>query len=70
MAVSAYTIEGYQTLCMMIGKGVTSLEVNGERVTYRSLSDMLRIKALMEADLGLTGTAHRTRQQYPVYRKE
>lgn len=70
MAVSTYTIEEYRTLCMMIAKGVTNLEVNGERVTYRSLSEMLRIKALMEADLGLAGATGRTRQQYPVYRKE
>lgn len=70
MVVSAYTVEEYQTLCKMIAKGVTTLEVNGERVTYRSLTEMLRIKAMMEADLGLAGTAGRTRQNYPAYRKE
>lgn len=67
--MSAYTIEGYRTLCRMIEKGVTTLEVNGERVTYRSLSDMLRIKGMMEAELGLDVRAGRTRQHYPVFRK-
>ncbi|WP_397246180.1 phage head-tail joining protein [Paracoccus mutanolyticus] len=36
-----YTVEQYQTLCRMIGKGVTSLEVNGEKVSFRSLAEML-----------------------------
>lgn len=70
MAVS-YTLSEYQTLCRMIAKGVTVLEVNGERVTYRSLSEMLRLKGLMEDDLGLGGSAaRRPRVHYPVFRKE
>lgn|GEM_PF-1152082 len=68
--MSAYTIEGYQTLCRMIAKGVTTLEVNGERVTYRSLSDMLRIKRMMEAELGIDLRPGRSRQHYPVFRKD
>ncbi|MDS9467342.1 hypothetical protein RGQ15_07110 [Paracoccus sp. MBLB3053] len=67
--MTIYTAERYQTLCMMIAKGVTSLEVNGEKVVYRSLAEMLRIKGLMEAELGL-GAAQRPRQHYPAYRKE
>ncbi|WP_394206958.1 phage head-tail joining protein [Paracoccus litorisediminis] len=67
MAVSVYTQDQYQTLCRMIAKGVTSLEVNGEKVTYRSLAEMLRIKGLMEADLGATSRAPQL--HYPTYRK-
>ncbi|SEI10038.1 phage head-tail joining protein [Paracoccus alkenifer] len=61
-----WTIEQYQTLVKMIAKGVTSLEVNGEKVTYRSLNEMMRIKAMMERDLGLVAVP---RQQYPAFRK-
>lgn len=66
-----YTLEQYQTLCRMIGKGVTSLEVNGEKVSFRSLSEMLRLKGLMEAELGLGAASGRiSRATYPVFRKE
>jgi len=67
MAVSApWTTQQYQTLVTMIAKGVTSLEVNGEKVTYRSLDEMMRIKGMMERDLGLVAVS---RQQYPAFRK-
>lgn len=65
-----YTLEDYQLLCRMIAKGVTSLEVNGERVTYRSLAEMLRLKALMEAELGVGANPARSRTTYPIFRKE
>ncbi|MBK4216128.1 hypothetical protein JJJ17_09340 [Paracoccus caeni] len=67
MAVKApWTIEQYQTLVMMIAKGVTSLEVNGEKVTYRSLDEMMRLERRMARDLGLVATP---RRQYPAFRK-
>jgi hypothetical protein len=66
-----YTVEQYQTLCRMIGKGVTSLEVNGEKVSFRSLAEMLRLKGLMEAELGLGAAARgMSRVTYPAFRKE
>lgn len=66
--MSVYTFEQYQTLCIMIAKGVLSLDVgNGERVTYRSLDEMLRIKGLMERDLRLNLGP---KTHYPRYRKE
>ena len=65
--MGVYTTEQYQTLCAMIAKGVTSLEVNGEKVAFRSLSDMRKIKAEMEADLGLTT---RSKASWPTYAKE
>ncbi|WP_147391936.1 phage head-tail joining protein [Paracoccus onubensis] len=61
-----WTIQQYQTLVMMIAKGVTNLEVNGEKVAYRSLDEMMRIKSMMERDLGLVSVS---RQQYPAFRK-
>lgn len=66
-----YTLSDYQTLTRMIAKGVTSLEVNGEKVTYRSLAEMLRIKGLMEAELGLgAAAAGYSKAIYPNFRKE
>ncbi|WP_225029437.1 phage head-tail joining protein [Xinfangfangia pollutisoli] len=64
--MSAYTLEDYQRLCAMIAKGVTALEVNGEKVTFRSLAEMTAIRTEMEGALGL---ARRARVSHPAYRK-
>jgi hypothetical protein len=61
-----WTQQDYETLCQMLGKGVTSMEVNGEKVSFRSLAEMRQIKGMMEDELGLN---RRPRQLYPVYRK-
>lgn len=61
-----YTAEQYQQLCGMIAKGVTSLEQSGEKVTFRSLDEMRRIRSEMETALGLN---NRRRASYPVFRK-
>lgn len=62
--MSAYTIEQYHQLCAMMAKGVTSLEQNGEKVTFRSLDEMRRIKSEMEQALGF-GT--KPRVHYPTF---
>ncbi|KFI30424.1 hypothetical protein CN97_12705 [Haematobacter massiliensis] len=62
----SYTVEQYQTLCSAIAKGVTSLEQNGEKVTYRSLAEMRQIKREMEQGLGLVPSP---RTHYPAFRK-
>lgn len=67
MAVSTFTLDQYQTLCGMIAKGVTSVKLgNGEELSFRSLDEMLRIKALMERSLG---AAPHSGQHYPTYQK-
>lgn len=66
MALSADTIEQYQQLCAMIAKGVTSLEQNGEKVTFRSLAEMRQIKNEMEQALGLRSAP---RVHYPTFLK-
>lgn len=51
----SWTRSDYDTLCQMIGKGVTTLKLgNGEEVTYRSLDEMLRLKRLMADELGIS----------------
>lgn len=65
--MSAFTKEQYDTLCAMIAKGVTSLDLgNGEKVVYRGLDEMLRLKSVMEQGLGFSAPP---RVHYPAFRK-
>lgn len=47
----AYTAEDLAALKANIARGVTSLEVAGEKVTFRSLDEMRRIVSMIEDDL-------------------
>lgn len=47
----AYTEQDLAALKANIVRGVTSLEVNGEKVTFRSIAEMREIVAMIEADL-------------------
>lgn len=64
--MATFTTEQYQQLCSMLGKGVTSIEVAGEKVAFRSLDEMVRIKGMMERDLGLVATPGAS---YPSWRR-
>ncbi|SDX81478.1 phage head-tail joining protein [Roseicitreum antarcticum] len=61
-----WTIEQYQNLCGMLAKGITKAQINGESVEFRSLDEMVRIKAMMERALGL---APAIGPSYPSYQK-
>ena len=50
----AFTIDQYNALTEAIAQGATRVKYADKEVQYASLSDMLRIKRLMENDLGLT----------------
>jgi hypothetical protein len=65
--MSAYTLEQYQALCEALAEGVSTVSSNGRQVSYRNTSDMLKIKALMEQELGLGGG--RTRK-YMVFQRD
>ena len=41
-----------------IAQGALTVKYADKEVTYRSLSDMLRIKQLMETDLGINSAAN------------
>jgi hypothetical protein len=43
----------YKTLCSAIAQGVVKVKYGDKEVDYRSLPEMLRIKALMESALGI-----------------
>lgn len=47
----AYTLEQYEALKEGIALGATTIQYSDRTVTYRSVSDMLRIKSLMEREL-------------------
>jgi len=47
----AYTVEDLAALKANIAKGVTSLEVAGEKVQFRTLDEMLKLVAVIEAEL-------------------
>jgi hypothetical protein len=62
-----FTIEQYNTLCNAIAQGVTSVKYGDKSVSYRSLPEMLRVKALMEAALGIG--AQKVRKKPIMYSK-
>jgi hypothetical protein len=64
----SFTLEQYQELVSAIGEGVSSVSSNGRQVAYRNLTDMLKLKAQMEQELGL-GTGGRTRK-YMSFRRD
>jgi len=64
----AYTIDQYNQLTTAIAQGALTVKYADKEVTYRSLADMLRIKKLMEQDLGLNPGAN-GRRVYAEYRK-
>ena len=54
--MAIYTQLQYDTLCAAIAQGALEVKYADKQVTYRSLDDMIRIKSLMEADLGLSSS--------------
>lgn len=48
-----FTIEMFNTLTAAIATGTYSVQYGNKMVTYKSLDEMLRIRGLMAAELGL-----------------
>ncbi len=51
--MSVYTLLQYNALCEAISLGATKVKYADKEVEYRSLSEMLKLKVIMENDLGL-----------------
>ena len=49
---SSFTVEQYQALVSAVAQGALTVKYGDKEVTYRSLDEMIRVKALMEAELG------------------
>lgn len=54
--MSSFTIEQYNTLCAAIAEGARRVKYQDKEVEYHSLTEMLKLKNVMENDLGLNGT--------------
>mgnify|MGYP000577175210 CR=1 FL=1 len=50
----AYTYSQLTDLENAISKGVTTLQLNGRRVEYRSLAEMERLRDSIKAELGVS----------------
>jgi hypothetical protein len=59
-----YTLDQYNALCAAIAMGVTIVKYGDKEMTYRSLSDMLRLKQTMEAQLGINSVNRRLKVEY------
>jgi hypothetical protein len=53
--MAAYTLTQYQAICAAIGSGELRVRYDGKEVEYRSMADLLRAKAAIEADLIAAG---------------
>lgn len=60
----AYTAQDLVNINQAIAGGLTQAMIAGEMVQYRSLSELERIKRLIEADLTASGPGART--AFPV----
>ncbi|MEO6682590.1 MAG: hypothetical protein ABIN48_07165 [Ginsengibacter sp.] len=49
----AYSQIEYTSLTSAIAQGITTVKYGDKEITYRSLSEMLRIKSDMEVELGI-----------------
>lgn len=56
---STWTMDDYAALKSAIAKGVRLVQYEGQRVEYQSTADMLRVLAMMEAELGLKSRSQR-----------
>lgn len=46
-----FTVAQYNAICAAIAMGQLSVQYDGKRVQYRSMSELLQAKAVIEADL-------------------
>jgi hypothetical protein len=53
-----------------IAQGVLSYTINGKTVTYRSLDDMLRLRAQMQREIGLSTTQSAKRVTYLSFKRD
>jgi hypothetical protein len=64
----AFTQQQYDDLVAAIAEGVTTVMSNGRRLEYRSLSEMMKLKSVMEEELGAAGAGRRRR--YASFRRD
>lgn len=51
----AFTLNQYTAICDAIGSGQLIVQYDGKKIEYRSVAELLRAKAAVEADLIASG---------------
>ncbi len=51
----AFTLTQYQAICEAIGSGELMVQYDGKRVEYRSMTELMQAKAVIQAELVATG---------------
>jgi hypothetical protein len=65
----AYTQQQYSDLVAAIAEGVLSVRFSdGRQISYRSLSEMMNLKSVMEEELGVSGAGRR--RHYASFRRD
>jgi len=64
----AFTQQQYDDLVAAIAEGVSSVSSNGRQVSYRNVGDMLKLKSIMEEELGITGAGRR--RHYVAFQRD
>lgn len=64
----AFTQEQYDDLIAAIAEGVSSVSSNGRQVSYRNLNEMMKLKSVMEEELGVSGAGRR--RHYVSFRRD
>jgi hypothetical protein len=64
----AFTQQQYNDLVAAIAEGVTVVMSNGRRVEYRSLSEMMKLKTVIEEELGVSNAGRR--RHYASFRRD
>lgn len=65
-----FTSEQYTAICDAIANGILTVRYSDKTVTYRSLSEMIRIKSMMEKDMGVSVSDPFSRTRFTEYNKE
>lgn len=64
-----FTTENLTALVNAIATGARKVKYADKEVTYNSLDDMLKLKKLMENDLGISSTRDNGRRRFASFTK-
>lgn len=65
-----YTEEQLASLDRAIAEGALIVQYRDKKIEYRSLNEMLRIRALMASDLGAAGATNAGLRRYVSFRRD
>ena len=65
----AWTSTDLTNLDAAIAQGITTVSIAGKTVTYRSLAEMLRLRADMQRELGLTTAQVKKTRTFATFKR-